>query len=103
MNGIDLKVLFPGNSYRFLEAGDVMVGGLGFEVGRQKFRDRFVGLTLETATGSELWGRLAGKPGPSQFAVSSTSGWTGGASIPIRSTSSPAAISTSGWGRGPRR
>lgn len=63
INGADLKVLFPGDSYRFLEAGDAMVGGLGFEVGRQYFREAFGGLTLGTATGAEIWRRLAGEPG----------------------------------------
>jgi hypothetical protein len=67
MNGVDLKLLFPGNAYRFLEAGDVMVGGLGFEVGRQKFRDHFAGLDLETATGTALWQGLTRRTEPSEF------------------------------------
>jgi hypothetical protein len=68
INCADLKVLFPGNTYRFLEAGDVMVGGLGFEFGRQKFKEFFDGLDLETASGTELWRRLSRETDPSEFA-----------------------------------
>jgi hypothetical protein len=67
MNGVDLKLLFPGDAYRFLEAGDVMVGGLGFEVGRQKFRDHFGGMSLETASGAALWRGLTGATDRSEF------------------------------------
>ncbi len=67
MNGVDLNFLFPCHAYRFLEAGDTMVGGLGFEVGRQKFRSQFGELDLGTATGAALWQGLTQGAGPSDF------------------------------------
>jgi hypothetical protein len=67
VNGVGLKVLFPGNSYRFLEAGDVMVGGLGFELGRQMFGNLLAGLSLGSATGPALWHALTRQAGRSEF------------------------------------
>jgi hypothetical protein len=64
-NGWDLTDLFPGNAYRFLAAGDVMVGGLCFGIGREKLV-LLGGLTLANATGAEIWRRL-GQEGPAVF------------------------------------
>jgi hypothetical protein len=57
--------VFPGGGYRYLAAGDVMVVGACFEVGRQTagegvFRD----LCFETATGAEVWRRRTGTQAP---------------------------------------
>ena len=58
-NGWDLTDLFPGNAYRFLAAGDVMVGGACFGSAARSCR-RFDGLTLATAPAPSSGG---GSPG----------------------------------------
>ena len=96
----DLITLFPGNAYRFVQPGDVMIGGACFEIGRQKFLPAFEGLTLPTTTGAELWqGLAASRAHPSSMPFS-TNGSPGGVPIPIRSISLRRTTSISAWAHG---
>lgn len=57
--------LLPQNQYRFLGAGDVLVRGGCFELGRRFYAARLVGLDLGNVTGAALWSRFeAGAPSP---------------------------------------
>lgn len=57
--------IYPGGGYGYLAAGDAMVVGACFEIGRQLTGEtRFKGLDFASATGAEVWARRAGTAAP---------------------------------------
>jgi hypothetical protein len=69
----DDTFLMPQNQYRFIKAGDVLVRGNAFEVGRwggKSWRRRLRGLDFTNATGELLWAQLdPGPPDPASIAA----------------------------------
>jgi hypothetical protein len=62
--GWDHSDVYPGGGYRYLGAGDAMIVGGCFEIGRQLTGEtRFKDIDFDTATGAEVWRRRAGAPG----------------------------------------
>ena len=67
VEGTSTTLFARDGGYRFLKPGDVLVGGACFELGREYFGKRLGNLTLETATGAEIWRRLGRQDGPPEF------------------------------------
>jgi hypothetical protein len=66
--------LIPQDQYRFLRAGDTLVRGGCFELGRRFYASRLKDLTFENASGLDLWGRFETEP-PDADAVASLNEW----------------------------
>jgi hypothetical protein len=70
----DDRHLIPQNQYRFLKAGDTLVRGGCFELGRRFYASRLKNLTFEDASGKDLWRRFETEP-PDAHAVASLEEW----------------------------
>jgi hypothetical protein len=66
--------LIPQDQYRFLKAGDILVRGGCFELGRRMYAFRLKNLTFENASGTDLWGRFEADQ-PDAYTVASLDAW----------------------------